>query len=106
MDVDTRTDTGVEKDNKGSSEGRDEEVSLLTVRLLLGHLCAEDSDTVEHDESGETESSVNLGGAKSLECVDDDSVAGIASVDARDAHELGNLTGSNADTRASHEGAN
>lgn len=37
VDVDTSADTGVQQDDKGSSECRNEEVELGALRLLLGH---------------------------------------------------------------------
>lgn len=105
VDVDAGADSDVQQDDKGGSQSRDEEVELGTLGLLLGHERAKATDTVEHDERAQTESSVQLGLGKSLESVDDDSVRSGTGVDTLDAHKLGNLAGNNVDGRACHEGA-
>lgn len=50
LDVDTSADTDVKQDDKGSSQGGDEEVQLGALRLLLGHGAAEDTDRVKQDQ--------------------------------------------------------
>lgn len=105
LDIDASTDTNVQEDDKGSSQSRDEEVGLGTMGLLPGHVRAEATNTVEHDQRAETKGGVDLGVGKALEGIDDDLVGGVAGVDTLDAHELGHLTGNNGDARTGHEGA-
>lgn len=106
LDVDTSADTDVKQDDKGGSQGGDEEVQLGAVRLLLGHSAAEDTDGVKQDQSGETNGGIELGATQVLEGVDNDTVGRLTGVDTLDAHELGDLTSNNVDTRTSHESAN
>lgn len=105
VDVDASADSSVQQDDEGGSQGGDEEVQLGALRLALGEGRADGADAVEHDQGGQAEGSVDLGGAEVLEGVDDDLVRGSTCVDALDSHELGNLAGGDGDAGASHEGA-
>lgn len=105
VDVDASADSSVQQDDEGGSQGGDEEVQLGALRLALGESRADGADAVEHDQGGQAEGGVDLGGAEVLEGVDDDLVRGSTRVDALDAHELGDLAGGDGDAGASHEGA-
>ncbi|KAI6754141.1 hypothetical protein HG530_013317 [Fusarium avenaceum] len=83
LDVDTSADTDVKQDDKGSSQGGDEEVQLSA-----------------------TNGGVELRATQVLEGVDNDTVGRLTGVDTLDAHELGDLTSNNVDTGTSHESAN
>lgn len=105
VNVDASADGDVQQDDKGGSQGRDEEVELGALGLLLGHERAKSADAIEHDQRAQTEGGVQLSLPEVLESINDDSVRSGTGVDTLDAHKLGDLAGSNVDGGARHEGA-
>lgn len=104
--IDKPTDHGVEENNKGSTEGGNEEPHLGLGWILSGEIGAGAADEVKQGQCTQTHSSVNLAGAQVVESIDDDHAGGPTSIEelVRDAHQVGDLASANADSRASHEG--
>ena len=101
-------DTSIEQNNKDGSQGRNEEEKLGSPGELLGEIGAAATDRVEHDQSGNTQGSVDLGIRQVLQGVDNNAIRSLSSVDKLlvNTEELDELTGGNVDGRPSHEGAN
>ena len=102
----TSADTGVEQNDKSSAQSGDEEEHLGALRLLLCHEGAESTDTVQHDQGGQAQRSIQLSSRERFECFNNGVVWSTLGIDILDAHQFGHLASSNIDGRAGHEGAN
>lgn len=105
-DVDTSTDGRVQQNDKNRTKSREKKVHLGTMGLLLGHEGTNSSDQIQHQQSRQTERSVQLGSRQALQSVDNDQVWRISRIDSADAHQLGHLSRDDVDGRSRHESAN
>lgn len=74
MSVDEPADHGIEQDDKGHSQGRDEEPHLASIGLSLGHIVAEEANDIENNESTQAHGCIKSGMAQILEDIDEDLV--------------------------------
>lgn len=99
--VDKPADHGEQQDHEDGSQSRDEEDELLTVRELLGKYVARCANAIEHEQCTQAHSRISLGRWEILECIDNDTISGIASGPwtwEGFAQQCGNLTNKNVES--------